>query len=208
MNLDRPGTLGGISIWLAGWRPAQSRYLRRYIPVDPEGRDIPGSVDKTAPESDIRLWHIEQWRGGEGEDLWQSGLEAYDASTNVGPRRVGDGLELGAAQSVPVLDGGAILNDSRRFGYGLGGLWTLRANSGYQCNVTTDDWDAAVATGAAGSLATSLTDGDDTFMYSGHEVNTIRRWNSGANAVWYNTGTGDDFANDPIVRSWGGILFA
>lgn len=201
----RTSRLGSLDLRLASWVPLKQRYQRRLISVDPESEVEAGDVPGLNAQPEFRTFRARSWQGGEGVTWWERGLAAYRESTNVRPTRQRDGLELGARQIVtPPSGGSGTFNDGSRFGYGLGQLWAGDDGSGYPWDVSNEYWGSGVTSGAGTSDFTSMTDGDDTFMYSGHESGEIRRWKSGSNTDHYASGT---FTN-PVVRSYAGRLFA
>ena len=201
-------TIGSVDFRLADWLEPDQQYRRRYLPVDPEGGVISEEPGLHA-DSKVRLWVIRSWQGGEGETRWQRGRNTFRQSDGVTLVEIGDGLQLSRRTEATDAAGGGDFQDGRRFGLGLGSLWTVEDGHGYEWDRTDEHWDAGITTGAGTSNATSLTDGDDTWMYSGHEDGSIHRWKSGSNEEHYaGSGSGDDFAYAPLVRSWGGRLFA
>lgn len=200
----RVGELGGLKIRLADWVKPEQRYQRRYIPVDPESETVSGDRPGLSANPQGRIFAVRSWRGGEGLTSWERERRQYRQSTNVRPVSIQDGLVLGAQQIVTPAAGGGTFNDGSRFGYGLGQLWTGDDGAGYPWDPTNGEWDAGVSTGATTNDFTSMTDGDDTWIYSGHEDGTIRRWKSGSAENHYATGT---FTN-PLLRSFGGVLYA
>jgi hypothetical protein len=203
---DHPiGQLGSVKFKLASWVPAADQYQRRYLPVDFESEAASGDTPGLEADPKFRGFAVRSWRGGEGITYWDREGSMYRESTNVRPVSILDGLILGADQDVTVnASGGATFNDGSRFGYGLGSIWVADDGDGYKW---TPDWGAAVSTGAVGSDVTSLTDGDDTFMYSGHESGAIWRWKSGSSEEHFDTTT-DPFTYPPVVRSYEGVLYA
>lgn len=202
------GSLGSTSFQLAHWLDPDERYQRRYVPVDPEGGVVSDQPGLHA-DSKVRLWVIRAWSGGEGEDLWTREDKTYRRSDGVTLVNLGEGLQLARLSGASQQAAGGDFQDGRRFGLGLGGLWTVEDGAGYVWDRSNEEWASGVTTGAGTSNATSLTDGDDTWIYSGHENGGIHRWKSGSNEEHYaNSGSGDDFTYAPIVRSWGGRLFA
>ena len=160
---DRPGfiTAGDIkyTVYLRGDRPSPYRPL--YQLVWPTSQDIPGQEGKVAGDPNVREWHIDEWAGGEGEDLWEPGNQ-YDISTNVQPKPVGDGIVLGARQITTQDDAPATFTEGRRFGLAQGKLWTVRDASAHWWQPATGDWDATGwATGGSTDTPTSLIDLDD-----------------------------------------------
>lgn len=202
--MARYATLGSLELPLAGWLPDDEQYQRRVLPTDPASETVSGDRPGFSAEPAFRVFATRSWRGGEGNVTWERESRQYNKSSNVRPASIDDGLVLGARQIITPPNGGAgIFNDGRRFGYGLGRLWTCEDSDAYAWDATNQDWDAAVSTGATTNNVISLTDGDDTFMYSSHVNDVIRRWNSGATSEWYATGTW----NDPVLRSFRGILY-
>jgi hypothetical protein len=200
----RVGTLGGVRIRLADWLEPEARYRHALIPVDPESETVSGDRPGLSANPAFRSFAVRSWRGGEGKTTWERESRQYRSSTNVRPVSIQDGLILGARQIVTPPAGGGTFSDGSRFGYGLGQLWTGDDGSGYPWDPTNDEWDAGVSTGAGTSDFTSMTDGDDTWIYSGHESGAIWRWKTGSAENHYATGT---FSN-PLLRSFGGVLYA
>ena len=204
----RKASLGATTFRLAHWLEPEQRYQRRYVPVDPEGgvvSDQPGLHN----DSKVRLWTVRSWDGGEGLGVWRPDRRRYRESDGVTLVGLGDGLQLARKPDTTQDSSGvADFGEGGRFGFGLGRVWSITDGSAHSWDAPSSRWSVGVTTGAGVSAATSLTDGDDTFMYSSHEDLKIYRWKSGSNAVWYNTATGDDFVSAPVVRSWGGRLFA
>jgi len=67
----RAGLLGTLEVRLARWvQPPDQAYQRRYVPVEPSSRTIPGGDDKIAPDTTIAEWHITDWSRGEGKAVW------------------------------------------------------------------------------------------------------------------------------------------
>jgi hypothetical protein len=203
---DHPiGQLGSVKFKLAAWLPSADQYQRRYIPVDFESESASGDVPGLEADPKFRGWAVRGWRGGEGITYWDREGAMYRQSTNVRPVSILDGLILGADQDVTVNDsGGAVFNDGSRFGYGLGSIWVADDGHGYKW---TPDWGAAITIGAGASDVTSMTDGDDTHMYSGHASGAIWRWKSGTSEEHFDTTT-DPFTYAPVVRSYEGVLYA
>lgn len=201
-------TIGSVKVRLADWMEPSERYQRRYLPVDPEGGVISDEPGLHAT-SQVRLWVIRSWSGGEGEDLWARGARKYRKSDGVTLVDLGDGLQL-ARLVEATKDSGGVSDFLKggRFGYGLGSLWVVESagSNGYAWDRTNERWGAAVATGVT-SAPTSVTDGDDTFMYSGHVNGAIWRWKAATTEEHFDTVV-DPFAYPPLVRSWGGRLFA
>lgn len=202
---DRIGDLGGLKIRLASWLPADERYQRRYLPVDFQS-EVASGEQALAPVPKFRPFAMRSWRGGEGATWWQRDSNEYRESSNVRPVSIRDGLELGARQVLDPAAGGGTFSDARRFGYGLGGLFTVEDGAGYPWDAVNNEWDAGITTGAGTSDVASLTDGDDTWVYSGHENGGIHRWKTGSNEEHFNdTGA---FVFPPILRSFAGTLYA
>jgi len=202
-------TLGTLSLRLAKWRMVGERYRDEYRPVDPNLKFLPNDPTALVAEQGVAYWAMREWKAGEGADRWNPESPGFHVSSNVTRKRTGEGLVLGAAQSTAWdSTGAAIFNDGQRFGYGLGKLWTATDANGYSWDVTNAKWSAAIATGGGANNMTSMTDGDDTYIYSGFDNLTIRRWKTGTQASHYATGTGDDFVNDPVLRSFDGTLYA
>jgi hypothetical protein len=170
----------------------------------------PASKDTNSGDPYTADWHINEWSGGEGEDLWQ-GEDTYDKSTNVTPKQVGDGLVLGASQSTTVNDNAtpATFTEGLRFGLAQGKLWSVKDGSAHFWQPTTSDWDeTGWSTGEAGSdTPTSVIDqGDGTNIIIGYDDGAshhARQVSSGADAAI--TGLTYDYA--PVFRNWGGTLF-
>lgn len=203
---SRVGTIGTTNIRLAAWLDPEERYQRHYIPLNTRAESIIGDERVFSAEPGVRIWAIRSWAGGEGEDLWDPGLKTYRQADGIKAVDLGDGLELSRlVQATKDSGGSSDITDIQRLGYGLGSLWGLKSNNGYSWDQTNDRWNAGVSTGVTSSDATSLTDGDDTWMYSGHVDDTIRRWKSGSSQTHFASGT---WSYDPVVRSFGGILYS
>jgi len=206
---DRPGTVtaGGTAytIFLAD-RP--DAYSESYRLVWPSAQDIPGAEGKVAGDPFVREWHVNEWSGGEGNDLWKRAEPTvYHRSTNVAPKQTGDGLVLGASQTVTDHDGAATFTEGRRFGLAQGLLWTVRDGTAHWWQPSTEDWDeTGWTTGGGTNVATSLIDqGNGTHILIGYDATTdeVRRVASGANAAV----TGLTINFPPVLRNWGGTLF-
>lgn len=209
MSLDRhleTVTLGTLELRLAPHLPPNERYQDRLTPVDPSLQFLPNRRDGLVGTPNTTFWAVGEWDGGEGYDTWDPEISGFDRGINVVRKPGRKGLTLGPQQSVTVDNGGvSTFNDCRRFGYGLGSVWTCDAGSAYKWDVAASKWGAAVSTGSA-SPVTSLTDGDDaTNMFSAHEDKMIRKWSSGSSSQHVATTV---FARAPVLRSWGGRLFA
>jgi hypothetical protein len=207
--VDRVSTLGGLDLRLASWLPAKDQYQNRLLPVDPESETISGDRPGLTSIPFFRVFAQRSWRGGESATAWwERERSRYRQSSNVRPASIGDGLVLGARQQVTQLSG-ATFNDGRRFGYGEGLMWVAEDSDAYSWDTVNEDWNAAAATGGSTTDVTSLTDGDDGNMYSGHNNNQIRQWTGGGgSATHYAPGAADPFVHDPVVRSFAGVLYA
>lgn len=201
----RIGLIGTTPIRLAAWLDQDERYQRRYIPVDPSAEAIASDRPGLSADPRVRTWAIRSWAGGEGDTVWDREISSYRKGDGLAPVRIGDGLQLVRNFAYSLNSGGTDFSDAKRFGYGLGSLWAITDNNGYSWDRTNGRWAAGIATGAAGSDATSITDGDDTFMWVGLESGAIRRFNSGGNAERFAAGT---FAYAPVLRSFQGLLYA
>lgn len=206
-NLLETCQLDSLLLRLAPGVPVNERYQDRLAPVDPSLQFLPNRRDGLVATPGATFWAVREWDSGEGYDRWDPEVSGFEAGLNVVRKRRGQGLVLGARQTVTVDNGGSsTFNDGRRFGYGLGGVWTGEANNAYKWDVTNSKWGAAVATGAAGSLLTSFADGDDGVnMFTGHENKSIRKWSSGGNSQHVNTAV---FTHIPVLRSFAGRLWA
>lgn len=90
----RKATLGPVEIVLPQWLDPEDRYQRRYIGVTPASRQIPGSDDLIAPETDIAQWVIRDWSAGEGDIVWED-AGRYNYSSNMAPTADGSGIVPG-----------------------------------------------------------------------------------------------------------------
>lgn len=194
------GKLGTVEFGLATWLPHDEQYQRRYIPLTAETASQAGSDRIFSGEQGMRIWSIREWSAGVGFDVWGDHGGYRDGT--VALTEFEEGFTLPRLAETTELSGSA-LTDAGVLGHAQGGLWTLDDTLGYLWDTSTDDWDAGVATGAGSNQATSLADGHDTFIYSGHSNGIIRQWKSGSNAAHYST-----FTNAPVVVDFGGILFA
>lgn len=196
---------------LAGWRPAP--YQAQYRVVWPESQDIPGAEGKVAGDPYVRSWVLDQWDGGEGDDLWVEKNNTYDTSTNVSPKRTGDGLVLGAGQTITQHDGAADFAEGRRFGIAQGKLWAGANDTVHWWQTATDDWNQTGWTAGAGSgfTITSIIDADDgTNLYVGYDsTDAIYKVSSGANTLCTLDAGGDlaAFSYAPVLRNWGGTFY-
>lgn len=209
---SRKGDIGGTEIRLAAWLEPEERYQRRYRPIQPlVERASAGDVLFNADPS-IRTWIIRDWSLGEGEEVWVPG--AYNQAKGVRPVDPGKGLELTRLLVDETPSG---IETIKRFGYGQGTLWLAaeEATSGdlevWPWDIDSEAFGAEVtilsATGEdPTSIADGATAGSDT-MFIAVTNNKIYSFN-GAVTTHYDTGTGDDFTNDPIISSWGGKLYA
>lgn len=200
----RAGLLGGKAIVLAD---AERPYRRRYSPVLPESRDIPTFDDEFDADVLTRRWQLDDWRRGEGETRWVEGW--FRQSTNVRPHPTESGLILGPDQSITLDDAAATFNESLRFGYGQGKLWTVYDGSASDWQPSSGDWNSTtISTGAGTSLCASIADGgSDGFMYSSHADKTIRRWKTGTTENWVGTGATQP-TYVPILLTFQGTLYA
>lgn len=204
---ERKGTIGGNDVYLARWRPRP--YQRIYRPVEAVGRF------GEAQEVDRRVisWHIDSWAGGEGDDLYHTDRETYHRSTNVRPKKVGDGLVLGAAHATTNDDAAtpATFNEGKILGFANGSLWAVRDDSIHEWQPATEDWDATgVATGAGGATATSFAQSDANNVLLALDNLTIREVDvvGGGSVTHYGTATGDDFVNNPVLVNFDGSIYA
>ena len=204
---DRVGkiTLSGGAVYdlrLATHRDAP--YRPSYRLVWPEFQDVPGAEGKVSADPFVRQWHIDEWGGGEGEDLWEPGK--YNQSTNVRPKTVGDGLTLGAYREVTVNDAGtpATFTEGRQFGLGQGKLWACSDATVHEWQPSTKNWaNAGTATGLAGA-ATSIVDAmDGTNLLIGSAANEIEKVAPGGANSTLETG----LAFDPVLRTFGSTVY-
>lgn len=196
------GKLGTTEFRLAEWLPAEEQYVRRYIPLTAETASQAGSDRIFSGEQGVRVWSVREFSAGVGFDVWKGDHGGYRDGT-AALTEFEEGFTLPRLAETTEL-AAAALTDGGVLGLALGGLWTCDDTLGYKWDPSTGDWDAGVSTGAAsGETATSLADGNDTYVYSGHNDGVIRRWKSGAADDWFST-----FADDPVVVDFGGILFA
>ena len=122
---------------------------------------VPGSEGKIVGDPNLRLWHIDSWSGGEGEDLWKPDTDRYDYSTNCRPSPSGEGLILGAAQSTTVNKTPGTFADGGAFGLAHGKLWAGLDTTVHSWDSALNQWEiAGWTTGGAGEV-TSIADCDD-----------------------------------------------
>jgi len=204
----RAGTItaGGTAykVNLATWRPQPYQVTTRL--VWPTAQDIPGAEGKVAGDPYIRMWNIDEWANGEGEDLWQEGF--YNKSTNVSPKRIGDGLVLGAFLDTTNDDNGTPVDfvEGKRFGFAQGKLWAVANATVHEWQPSTDNWDeTGTATGSSDTPTCVIDQGNGTNILVGyHTTHAVRQVApGGANAAV----TGLTFAYAPVLRNWGGTLF-
>lgn len=199
-------TAGGTAytIRLAEWRPQPYTVLSRL--VFPQFQDVPGAEGRVAGDPNIRLWHIDEWDKGEGEDLWKPGF--YDQSLNVAPKRVGDGLVLGASVTTTDHDNAtpADFAEGKVFGFGQGKLWAVADATVHEWQPSTDNWDeTGTATGSSDTPVCIADQGDGTNLLVAYaNTDAIRQVApGGANAAV----TGLSFSYAPLLLNWGGTLF-
>lgn len=186
-------------------------YRPTYVPVWPEFRDIPGAEGKVSGDPQIRTWHISEFSGGEGNDLWKRDEPAkWHQASNVRLKTTGEGLVLGARSTVTQDAGASTFVDGERLGIAMGTLWAVQDNTAHQWDDTNVNWNTAGwATGAAGSDATSIVDfGDGSNLLIGLQDNSIRKVASGANSTLYAAAAADPFTYDPVLKNWGGTMYA
>jgi hypothetical protein len=206
----RYATIGGVKVRLAAWLPPDQRYTDRLIPVDPGLQFLPNERTSLVARQASTFWQMNDWKAGEGFDRWSPDREGggYHQSTNVRPKRIGDGLVIGAQVETTKDSGGSTdFADGQIIGIAQGKLWVVADDTGYEWDGS--KWSAGISTGAAGGdTARSLADGQDTWIYTSHAAKTIRRWKSGSTETHYATGTADDFTYDPVLVAFGERLFA
>ena len=204
---ERVGTLTAAStayrLNLAADRP--SPYRPGYRLVWPEYQDVPGAEGKVAGDPSVRVWHVDSWLQGEGEDLWRRGF--YNESQNVRPAPVGDTLVLGAFRELTVDDAGtpATFVEGKRFGLGLGKLWACADSTVHAWQPATGNWGATgTATGSA-TAATSIVDAEDgTNLLIGKTGGVIRKVAPGG----ANSELTAAFTYAPVLRSFGSVIYA
>ena len=207
MPTRRKGTLGGKAVFLAD---VDDAYRRRYVAVFPQTQDIPGETDEFSADELTRELVQDDWSGGENQDgSWSSSRPSvYHRSNNVRPLRVGDGIELGAAQDIPQDDAPADFTEGEHLGVGLGSLWAVKDGSAADWQPSTENWNSTtISTGAVANAVASIADGDDTFMYSSHANKTIWRWKTGTTTNWV-TGAATQPSYVPVMVSFQGTLYA
>lgn len=206
------GTLGSTTVYLAEWVDPKERYQRHYIPLDVRAEGVEGTDRPVfSAQPGVRIWSIRSWSSGEGEDLWKPNLDSYRQADGIKPVNLGEGLELSRLVAATKDSGGSSdFADGQKLGYGLGKFWTVLDDTMYAWDLTNKRWGSGTTTGAGVTDATSITDADDTtHMYIGLTSSKIRQVvDGGGNATHYDTGTGNDFVYAPILRSFGGTLYA
>lgn len=204
----RPGYLGGKAIMLAQLDDA---YERRYVQVLPGTQDIPGEESEFSADALVRPLAVDSWSGGESQDgVWSPDApNVYGKSSNVRPLRVGDGLELGAAQTIPQDDAAADFTEGFHLAVGQGVLWAVKDGSAADWQPVTGDWNSTtISTGATTNLVASISDGgSDGFMYSSHATKFIHRWKTGTTETWVD-GTATAPTYVPVLILFQNTLYA
>lgn len=211
MSGPRYATLGTRKLRLALWRQPGERFQDNYVPVDPRLQYLPNNRDSLIATPRSTFWQMNDWKDGEGFDRWDPERAGFYQSEDVRLNPDGDGLILGAYSIQRNVSGGSTLSDGKALGIAQGEMWTAKDDTAYKWLPGSLVWDTGIATGAGASHScTSIADGDDTWIYSGHDVSLdIKRWKSGSNATWYDTSAASDpFVYPPLLVSWGGRLFA
>ncbi|HEX7098947.1 MAG TPA: hypothetical protein VF377_06875 [Acidimicrobiia bacterium] len=147
------------------------------------------------------MWSIREWSSGIGFDVWRPNQGGYRAGAAM-LTEFEEGFTLPRLAETTELSAAA-LTDGGVLGLAQGVLWTVDDAAGYAWDSANGDWDTGVATGGTTNQATSIADGHDTWVYTGHSNGVIRRWKSGSNEAHYST-----FGEDPVLVDFGGILFA
>lgn len=205
---SRKGTIGTTDIKLAAWLEPNERYQRRYRPIQPlVERASAGEVLFNADPS-IRTWIIRDWSLGEGEEGWVPG--AYNEADGVRPIDPGKGLIL---IREPEREDPGSADELHVFGLGQGSLWIMGATianpTAWEWTEGASAWAAGVTVTGAGGNFTSVADGSgagSTDMFAAATNNKIIKFN-GAASTHYDTGTGDDWTNDPLLVAFGGNLY-
>lgn len=144
---------------------------RRMMPYRPkyelvwsaEDWGVSGRPGWYAGDPNVRIWHMDGFSDGEGDDLFNPESDAYNYSTNCRPVTSGEGLVLGALQSVTSDTTPATFADGGVFGIAHGLLWAGLDNTVHYWDTATDQWHAAGWTAGAGGAATvaSIADASD-----------------------------------------------
>lgn len=202
------GTLGTLKIRLSPWVPRNERYRRQYVPLNPESESVSSRDTGLVVDTKFRPWVVRSWSRGEGFDVWRREDGGYRQSDGIVPVVTGDGLRLAYnTASTSITGGGGTLSGMLILGIAQGKLWALFDNDAYAWDPTNNDWDASIGTGAANNdQATSIADGQDTWIYSGHEGFRIWRWKSGSQEEHCDNTTG--FTWPPLLRAFGTRIFA
>jgi len=178
---DSDGEATEYPLELATWRPAP--YRPAYRAVWPEYQNVPGEEGRVAGDPQIRQWHIDEWSGGEGEDLWQAD-NRYNISQDTRPKPVGDGLILGVNQSETDNAAAGTFNDGWVFGPGLGYLWTGRKTNIYYWDATGSAWSSGWATGVSTYISSICDAGDSSHMLVTEESqDSVRAVNASGNSA-------------------------
>jgi len=157
--LDRVGKLGTTNIRLAKWRPAEGRYQRRLSPVSPSEGFIAGDQFQLNAVPDTQVWHINEWSGGEGNDVYsEDERDVYNRSSGVRPKPTDEGLILGALGATTTKTGGSAFTEGERFSYGSGTLFVGYLNKHYNWDASTEEWENPVTTAATGTLVATIYD--------------------------------------------------
>lgn len=174
-SLDRVGALGGLNVRLAKFRPAEGRYQHRLLSVSPSEGFIAGDQFQLNAVPDTQVWNINEWSGGEGNDLYVEGERSvYNRSSGVRPKPVGEGLVLGALGELTKDSGGATdFADGTRFGYGNltseAVLWVGAGLYMYEWNPTgtAEQWGAGVLASTGTPLPpSSMADTNSAFLFT------------------------------------------
>ena len=174
------GKIGTLNVRLASWRPpsgVDQAYTRRYVPVKPEDRFVPGQQFEFTADLEMRDWVIDDFSGGLAVGKWWSpdSGQVYRAERF----RLAEGLkyEPSGLITYTVTDGGGTptRQDSTTMFVAGGKLWTGKQVTIYEWQPTTNNWDdTGLATGATNDIASAADVGDGN-VYTAHDDEDIRQ---------------------------------
>lgn len=189
---QRKGQIAGLDVWLA--RDRERPYGRDRVLILPDRQDVPGAPGKILLDPDRRLWHIDSWKAGEGEDLWRAERDAYDESTNVRPKRVGDGLVLGADSATTQLSTGGDYAEADRLIVAHDDLYTFYLGGIAKWHKTNENWVALTdnPTTSEVTRAAANTVSGTKYIYTGKTAGTLSKYDV----------TGDSWSTHVTAGTW------
>lgn len=208
-NRLRAGQIGSTKIRLA--RGRDRPYVRRRVKILPDRQDVPGDPGKILLDPDRRLWHIDSWRDGEGEDLWRADRDAYDTSALVRPRRVGDGLVLGTTGITTQLTAaGGNFGDGDLLAVAHQKLYAMENGAIAEWDPSASDWTALTANTntAQDTRMASLTESGTDLIFVGKVGGLLEKYDVGADSWATHVGTASWTAQETVPIVFEGVLYA